>query len=850
MTSQGHSLGIRAKLIIIFVVIKVIPLLLLAAFAWRGQVWLAERVSESVVSMTSNMRGTVELVADSTTNSAIVALDDAARESLERVTTDTARQVAAFLYDRDKDVLSAALMEPSEDGYRRFLTARSRRVERHHPWVLSPDGSTWVPGPEATPRYDEPPVRTSIAENRKNFNYRQPDEAGLVEDKPLFLEMTFVGLDGRERVKVTTSDLMVPGLRDVSERGNTFIKAETYFPALKALKPGEIHVSDVIGTYVSSPLIGPFTKIAAEAKGIAFEPEQAGFAGTENPVGKRFQGLVRWATPVTQGGTIIGWVTLAMNHDHLMEFTDHILPTADRYSPIPDAASGNYAFIWDYKGRSVVHPRHYFITGYDPQSGDPAVPWLDAETYEQWQASGKSFSAFTETAPTFHEQSLKKKGSSELVKAGLLGLDCRYLNHAPQCTGWMDLTRNGGSGSFEIFWSGLWKLTTAATIPYYTGPYGKTKRGFGFVTIGANVDDFHRAATESKRHTDQLVSERDVEMQSNLDAVMALISTQVATMARQLTVSTLVMSILVVCIAVWMASFLTRRITAVVTGIRRFRDNELDYRLPKHGNDEMANLAESFNHMADSVQESFQRLHEAKTEAEEASRMKSEFLANMSHELRTPLNGIIGFSELLRDEAESEESRENAEIIEKSSRHLLELVNSILDIAKIEAGAMVLSLQPLALRDLIGEVAMVHQPGAAAKGLDFTVDLAEDLPDTIQADPTRLRQVLHNLLNNAVKFTATGAVQLRITRHADELVCAVEDTGPGIADSMRDAIFEKFHQGDAFLTRNHGGTGLGLTLVRHLVSLMGGHITLVSTLDQGSTFTVTLPLIPAASTTA
>ncbi len=837
-----RSFGIRAKLIVIFVVIKVIPLVALALFAWKGQVWLADQVSDNVVRMTQTMRSTVDEVADSTTRAATKALDDSARETLERLTTDTARAVAAFLYDRDADIRSAALLEPSDDSYRRFLVQRTRRVERHHPWVLSPDGSQWVPGPEAVPQYDRPVMQSSNEENARNFNYRHPDGVGVTEQRPLFLEMTFVGLDGRERVKVVNSPLMTPELRDVSRRENTFVKAEGYFDALKALKPGEIHVSDVIGAYVGSSVIGPYTPAAAQKRGIAFEPEKAAYAGTENPVGKRFRGIVRWATPVERGGQVVGWVTLALDHDHIMEMTDHILPAGDRYSPIADARAGNYAFIWDYKGRSIAHPRHYFLTGYDPETGLPATPWLDEELYAQWQQSGKPIHEFLAGIEPFHQQSLKKKGSAAQVKAGSLGMDCRYLNHAPQCTGWMDLTRDGGSGSFEIFWSGLWKLTTAAAIPYYTGPYGNSPRGFGFVTIGANVDDFHRAATEARQYADQVVMQRDMELQGHLDGVMAMIVEQVERMARDLTVSTVLMIVLVILIAVWMASFLTRRITAVITGIRRFEDGDLDHRLPVHGNDEMGRLAASFNDMADRVRESFGRLTEARHKAEEASRMKSEFLASMSHELRTPLNGIIGFAELLRDEAESEEARENAEIIERSSRHLLELVNSILDIAKIEAGEMVLSRQPVPLRTLASEVAAVHQGAAAAKGLGFAVEMAEDLPETVTGDPTRLRQILHNLLNNAVKFTEAGEVRLAIARQPAGVAFHIHDTGPGIPEDMQDKVFEKFRQVDAFLTRSHGGTGLGLTLARHLVELMGGHMNLASVVGQGSTFSFTLPL--------
>ena len=246
-----------------------------------------------------------------------------------------------------------------------------------------------------------------------------------------------------------------------------------------------------------SHMIGAYSRERAQEKGIPFVPEQSGYAGKENPVGIRFQGLIRWATPVAKNGRVIGYVTLALDHTHIMEFTDHIVPTTERYSAISDAGSGNYAFIWDNKGRNISHPRDYFIVGYDPETGKQSVPWLDEEMFGIWQASDRSMDTFLSKAPQFKDQTLSKKPALPLIQAGMLGLDCRYLNFAPQCTGWRNLTQNGGSGSFVIFWSGLWKLTTAATIPYYTGSYGHSSRGFGFVTIGANVDEFHSSAMQT-----------------------------------------------------------------------------------------------------------------------------------------------------------------------------------------------------------------------------------------------------------------------------------------------------------------------------------------------------------------
>ena len=247
--------------------------------------------------------------------------------------------------------------------------------------------------------------------------------------------MTFIDLDGKERVKVVNSPRMNPALRDVSKPENTFVRAEHYFAELQKLEPGQVYVSEVIGAYVGSRIIGHYTPLSVAKAGLPFEPEQSAYAGKENPLGKRFEGLVRFAAPVVEKGHITGYVTLALDHDHLMEFTAHLVPTNERYTEIPDASEGNYAFIWDHKGRSIVHPRHFSITGYNPDSGEPQIPWLEDRIYDKWQASGKNYLNFIQDEPQFVAQSNTKKPAKELTQKGLVGLDCRYLNFAPQCTG-------------------------------------------------------------------------------------------------------------------------------------------------------------------------------------------------------------------------------------------------------------------------------------------------------------------------------------------------------------------------------------------------------------------------------
>ncbi|MBP5987403.1 MAG: HAMP domain-containing histidine kinase [Azonexus sp.] len=832
--------GIRGKLISIFVLIKVVPLVLIAWFAWHATSSLGESISTKAGGMADSMLSTIKTLGQTVTDDSIRALDLRSREAIESLTTDAAKEIADFLYDRDGDIRQAVALEPSEEAFRRFLGQHQRPVYQHAPWKLAEDGKSWVPENPVT--REAKVTRPVLPDNAKDFHARPPEYFGEAERRPLYVEMTYVDLEGNEKIKVTTGKLSEKGLKNVADRSNTFVRAETYFAELKKLKPGEIYVSDVIGAYVPTHAIGPYLPATLEKAGKPFKPEESAYAGTENPVGKRFRGIVRWAMPVVKGGKITGYVTLALDHDHIRQFSDRLMPTEDRYTPIADAIKGNYAFIWDYKSRSISHPRDYFITGYDPQTGLPATPWMDAELYAEWQQSGKPSHEFLAGIPEFRDQNLKRKPAKELIKAGTVGLDCRYLNFSPQCDGWKAVTEHGGSGSFVIFFSGLWKLTTAAAIPYYTGQYGKSQQGFGFVTIGANVDEFHKAATETADRINRLVEEKDISFKAQRGELLDHIAQSLTATAFGLWGSTLLMVVVVIGIAVWMAGLLTGRITGMISGIHAFQQGDLKRRLDANSTDEMGELAHSFNRMADSVEESFKRLEEAREKAEEASRQKSAFLATMSHELRTPLNGILGFAELLKYELNDPSQQEYARVIQQSGEHLLNLVNEILDLAKIESGEMNFKRIAIPLAGLVEECASIHRVTAEGKGVRFALHLADDLPAEYSTDPTRLRQILNNLLSNAVKFTAAGEVSLEVSRHDCHIGFAVRDTGPGIPPESRETIFEKFKQLENFLTREHGGTGLGLALVKQLAEHMGGRIEMESEVGVGSTFTVYLPL--------
>ncbi len=317
---------------------------------------------------------------------------------------------------------------------------------------------------------------------------------------------------------------------------------------------------------------------------------------------------------------------------------------------------------------------------------------------------------------------------------------------------------------------------------------------------------------------------------------------------------------------------LARPLQYLLEGITSVRQGRLEPIRVSRTRDEVEFVAESFNAMIDDlaayrnklreyqesledlVQQRTRALEEASLRAQAASRAKSEFLANMSHELRTPLTGVLGMIDIVLDGELTPEQREHLLTAKSCARSLLGLLNDLLDLSKIEAGKMSFEEVPFDFYVTVRETACALRARAAQKGVELRVRFQDDVPRMISGDPLRWRQILNNLLSNAIKFTDEGWVELRVSRVAPgddsrspaHLVVEVEDTGPGIPAEKLDVIFEEFTQADGSISRRYGGTGLGLAITRRLVEMLGGRITVTSSLGEGSTFRVEVPCRPVS----
>ncbi len=284
--------------------------------------------------------------------------------------------------------------------------------------------------------------------------------------------------------------------------------------------------------------------------------------------------------------------------------------------------------------------------------------------------------------------------------------------------------------------------------------------------------------------------------------------------------------------------FVTAGVHTEINEFRGYESGAVDF-LPKPLNSEiLRSKVKVFLELAE------QRAHlaAAKEAAEEASRLKSSFLANMSHEIRTPLGALMGFAELLKDDLTPDEKEKYVNVILRNGNALVQIIDEILDLSKIEAGHIEIENQKVSPQDLINEIRDLLSPLALKKDLKLNLKLSEGLPDFIGTDPLRFRQILTNILGNAIKFTESGSVTLEIDYHKalnPKVICLISDTGIGIRPEVANKLFQPFSQGDVSVTRSFGGTGLGLSLSKRLAELLGGDVRLKeSEPEKGSVFEV------------
>ena len=591
-----NNYSIKTKLIFVFIVFKVLPLILLSAigvFSFLEINELLQKSSKKIIQESSNSikKTTYLTILDS-----ITALDKKSQDILEYKTYEIANKVAEFLKQRDKDILFLAQQNINQKTLQKFYNRKNREVYLPAPYYFNQQQDKWFPLKTQKDRQNN--ELALLKDNAREFHKVKSKHINK-KTIPIYKEITYYDVTGKEIYKVSSIN---NSLKNISIKQNTYCKAENYYKKSLKLNKGEIYVSKVIGEYVPSPIIGSFTKEKATKANIKFEPQKYGYAGKENPVGKKFKGIIRFVTPIYKGKKLTGYVSLALDHHHIMDFTDFVNPLGTMPLDISNASHGNYAFMWSSDFKAISHPRDYFIVGYDASTGEMVPGWISSSMEKKFKKNNeKDLNSFLKKQATFLSQSLNKKPNISQIKAGQVALDCRYLNFAPQCQGWKQLTEDGGYGSFVIFWSNVWKLNTAATIPYYTGQYKNSKRGFGFVTIGTNIEEFHKAATQTKKNIAKVITKEKQHIEISITQITENILTTIKNQINKLAIITIFLIIIVIYVAIFISNNISNRIKEIIIGTQKIKDKNFNYQLEIKEKDEIGKLKNSFNEMAKSI---------------------------------------------------------------------------------------------------------------------------------------------------------------------------------------------------------------------------------------------------------
>ena len=855
------KLTIKIKLILLFIIIKILPLLVMTYISYISIKNLNEYMNKSTTYLSNKSKEIILNTANESINDSITNLNKKSQESLERLTLEIANRVSEFLKQRDSDILFLSKLDITDKTLKEFYNSKEKEIVVHDKYNYNDKKQKWyidnkIPNNNFTPKI--------LSDNKTDFNY---NPESLVKTKliPIYKEISFFNLEGIEINKV--SSLNQKKL-DVSLKENTYINSENYFKKIQYLEEGEIFVSDVIGEYIGSKIIGTFTKEKAKKANIEFDAKSSAYSGLENPNGKRFEGIVRFITPVFKNEIKIGYLSMALNHRHIMEYTDNLNPIGIySKSQIINAGEGNYAFMWDYLGRNISHPRDYFISGFNKKTGKRIAPWISKDLKDDFLKSGKKdLNDFLLTYPVFKEQSLLKKPNiKQLLEKGEVSLDCRYLNFAPQCNGWMELTKDGGHGSFIIFWSGVWKLVTAAPISYKTGKFKDSKRGFGFVTIGANVDEFHFAANKTRENIKKILKTQNNIVKEIVDDNKYEISSYIKNIIKELTFISLIMIAIVIVIAILMSDYISSKIENLLIGTKKFANNEFDYRINNESNDEIGNLEKSFNEMASKISKLISEQTQLNEHLEESVKEKTKELIEINEDLEIRISKVV-----------AKNRQKDAQLVQNNKMAAIgEMISMIIHQWKQPLNAISMINSSAELRLLIGEnteeelkkdnIAIKKQIELMSTTMeDFrnffknnvkneykvssmikkSINLIEkiynyqgifiklEMQDSFKEELTlgyenEIMQVIINVINNSrdailMNDCDIKRIEISCKEENDELIISILDFAGGISDEIKDKIFEAY-----FTTKEkEDGTGLGLYMAKTILEKVNGTITL------------------------
>lgn len=305
--------------------------------------------------------------------------------------------------------------------------------------------------------------------------------------------------------------------------------------------------------------------------------------------------------------------------------------------------------------------------------------------------------------------------------------------------------------------------------------------------------------------------------------------------------------VLVIIIALYIYFTIGRPLLEFTKASNAISQKDYGYHIEGNLHGEFINLEDAYNQMRRSIRDYTTELSEAKAQAEAASEAKMIFLTNMSHEIRTPLNSILGFTEILEEKELDEEKRRELKIVHKSGAHLLTVINDLLDFSKIESERMEVESIIFSVRELVRDTSDFFRVQFNKKNIDYHYEISDQVPFHCRGDANKIRQILINLINNAIKFTKEGSIELFIDYQEELLVFTVKDTGIGISEDKLETIFNAFSQSDNSIARKYGGTGLGLAICKKFAIMLGGDIRVESALGQGSTFTVSVGIVPLKS---